>query len=564
MSQTYQLLKTEINKLDQELCRKLKIEKDEGKMFSLLMLKKLSGYKELQLEEFYSEGGREYQIDGVYFQDLDDEFQINIITCEFKQDEGTFKDKDITDLINNGLPYLLLNEDKGSDVNKKIKNIRDEINERKTNYKEKYEVVVKFITTSETVLSQHGKNEFLKFQADWQSNGINITHEEINGEKLSALFSKRAVLNTEMPIKLSGRSFYTLSGKEGFVCRLPVQQIVNMYCGFKYNGIHYPGYTDFLFEDNVRKNLGLERRINQSIYDTAVDKINAVDFEYFNNGLTIIYDTKVSGNFSQDSPIIYLKGLQVVNGCQTVATLIKAYEDKKLIKINDMYINCRFIKRINDKGFISSVITYTNSQNAISERDLRSNDRIQYDIQGILKNNDILYERKLNEFQNEVEEKRLDALDAAQSYLCCELQEPYRAKQQKRDLFGSLYKAIFDTFKQGLAYQLYVSNKVLEYATRKKLELQNKKRKIKRTGKKPYFSISDLAIIHGSYHAAALLYKKYYLGKDLMNVVKTYSYPEKVDNEYRDIILNIVKAIKSKEIKREALAQYFKSSESYK
>ena len=104
-----------------------------------------------------------------------------------------------------------------------------------------------------------------------------------------------------------------------------------------------------------------------------------------------------------------------------------------------MYINCRFIKRIADKEFINSVITFTNSQNAISERDLRSNDRIQYDLQSILKNNNILYERKLNEFQDEAETKRLDALDAAQSYLCCELQEPYRAKQQKKDLFGGLY-----------------------------------------------------------------------------------------------------------------------------
>lgn len=563
MSLTRQLIKTEINKLGQELCKKLKIEKDDGKKFSLLMLKKLSGYKELQLEEFYCEGGREYQIDGVYFQDLDDEFQINIITCEFKQGVGTFGDKDITDLINNGLPYLLLNEKRGLDVNEKLKNIREEINERKANYKERYAVVIKFITTSEEVLSPHGKNEFSKFQVDWQSKGINIIHEEINGEKLSALFSKRSVLNTEMPIKLSGRSFYSLSGKDGFVCRLPVRQVINMYCGFEDNGIKYPGYGDFLFEDNVRKNLGLEKRINQSIYDTATDEAVAVDFEYFNNGLTIIYDEKPAGNFGQDSPIIYLKGLQVVNGCQTVATLVKAYEDKKLKKINDMYINCRFIKRIIDKGFISSVITYTNSQNAISERDLRSNDRIQYEIQGILRNNDILYERKLNEFQNEVDEKRLDALDAAQSYLCCELQEPYRAKQQKKDLFGGLYKTIFDASKHGLAYQLYFTNRILEYATRKKLELQSKKRKIKKTGKKPYFSLSDLVITNGSYHIAALLYKKYYLGQDLTNIVRTYSYPENIDDDYRDIVLILVKDIKSKDIKRETLAQHFKSLESY-
>ena len=404
----------------------------------------------------------------------------------------------------------------------------------------------------------------MQFQANWQSNGIDIIHEEINGEKLSALFAKRSVLNTEIPIKLSGRSFYPLSGKDGFVCRLPIQQVINMYCGFEDNGVKYPGYGDFLFEDNVRKNLGLEKRINQSIYDTATDEEVAVDFEYFNNGLTVIYDDKSAGNFGQDSPIIYLKSLQVVNGCQTVATLVKAYEDKKLTKINDMYITCRFIKRITDKGFISSVITYTNSQNAISERDLRSNDRIQYEIQGILKNNGILYERKLNEFQNEDDEKRLDALNAAQSYLCCELQEPYRAKQQKKDLFGALYKVIFNDSKQDLAYQLYISNKVLEYAHKKKLDLQREKRKIKKAGRRPYFSLADLVVTNGSYHIAALLYKKYYLGQDLTNIVRTFAYPKDIDGDYRDTVSIIVKEIKHKDIKREALARYFKSLDSYK
>ena len=115
MGLTYQLMKTEIDKLDKEFCKKLKIDKDMGKKFSLLMLKKLSGYKELLLEEFFCEGNREYQIDGVYLKDSDDEFQINIITCEFKQKDRPFGDKDITDLISNGLPYLILNEKRGSD-----------------------------------------------------------------------------------------------------------------------------------------------------------------------------------------------------------------------------------------------------------------------------------------------------------------------------------------------------------------------------------------------------------------------------------------------------------------
>ena len=151
--------------------------------------------------------------------------------------------------------------------------------------------------------------------------------EEINSKKLSALFSTRSVVKTTVPIKLSGKSYYQLSGKEGFVCRLPVQEIIKLYFGFEDDEKKYGGYGDFLFTDNVRKNLGLERKINKKIYETATTTSLAVDFEYFNNGLTVIYD-ELTGALTGDSPILFIRGLQIVNGCQTVNTLIKAYDDE--------------------------------------------------------------------------------------------------------------------------------------------------------------------------------------------------------------------------------------------
>jgi len=78
----------------------------------------------------------------------------------------------------------------------------------------------------------------------------------------------------------------------------------------------------------------------------------------------------------------------------------------------------------------------------------------------------IFYERKLNEFREEEDDKRIDALDAAQAYLCCELQEPHRAKQQKKDLFDALYARIFDSSKPDLAYKLFISYRILEYSLR--------------------------------------------------------------------------------------------------
>ena len=110
---------------------------------------------------------------------------------------------------------------------------------------------------------------------------------------------------------------------------------------------------------------------------------------------------------------------------------------------------------------MQSVTTYTNSQNAISERDLHSNDSIQYSIQTILNKFDILYERKLNEFKDN-DKLTIDALDTAQAFLCCELKKPHKAKQEKKKLFGVLYGEIFNSSKSDSAYKLFISYLVLD------------------------------------------------------------------------------------------------------
>ena len=69
---------------------------------------------------------------------------------------------------------------------------------------------------------------------------------------------------------------------------MPVQEIIKLYFGFEDGEKKYGGYGDFLFTDNVRKNLGLERKINKKIYETATTTSLAVDFEYLNKGWIVI------------------------------------------------------------------------------------------------------------------------------------------------------------------------------------------------------------------------------------------------------------------------------------
>lgn len=552
------MIKKEVNGIDKKLATQAKAH-DDGKKFSLLVLKKLSGYRGQKLLKFYSDSGGDHQIDSVYLYEGKDELVINIVTCIFSsKPQATFSDKDITDFII-GLHYLLFGGDAPVDINEKIKEIKSEIDEQKESYENNYSVSVKFVSSADVVLNHDSKAQMTKFQNEITTSGIDFSFEEINGQNISAMFSSRVVLKTAIPIKLSGRSYYPLTAKEGFICRLPVNELIKIYFGFKDGLKDYKGYGDYLFTDNIRKDLGIERKINQKIYETATDDAASEEFEYFNNGLTILYD-EISGAVTGDSPSIYLKGLQVVNGCQTVNTLIRAHNDGKLSE--SIYITCRFIKRTDDQKFVQSVITYTNSQNAISERDLHSNDPVQYNIQTLLDKYHVFYERKLNEFKDVSETALIiDALDAAQAYLCCELKRPNKAKQEKRKLFGVLYEEIFDSKKSDLAHRLLISHLVLDAVLVRQAEHRQKKLKTKKAGKTPKYKIDDLVISHGSYHIAARLYQKWFgADSDLEKTAKNKKLPKCFNEDYKKTIEEIAMTIEKSGTQREDIPKYFKAN----
>jgi len=559
MNLTYKLLQTELDTIPLKLYQEADATM-EGKKFSFLILKKLSGYVGEKLIKSYTDGGGDHQVDGVFFNE-ENELQINIATCKFTQkDDDPIKDKDITDFIKHGLEYLIFGEDGGMSFNSKIRDMKDEIDELRKEYKEKFSICLKFISTSETVLSHNGRNMVDKFLSKLQPLGISATFELYNGRKLSSIFSNRYTPNNLIPVKLSGKSYYPLTTKEGFICRLPVSELIKIYKGFKDGDIEYQGYHEYLFTDNVRRSLGLEKKINEHIYSTATDPNSAPYFEYYNNGLTIIYDQK-SGNLIQDSPVIYMKGMQVVNGCQTVSTLIEAHENNELCE--EIYLTARFIKRDDENNFITSVITYTNSQNAITDRDLHSNDEIQYEIQSILKKLGIYYERKLNEYKDEADEYRLDALEAAQAYLCCEMRQPHTAKQKKKKLFNEFYTEVFKKADIDLPYKLLLSFYVLEYTLKCQSKHRRKKNRTKKLGKSPRFSIRDMIIVHGTYHIASILYHSAFLKAERSDLYKLAKdaltnnnfYP-KLEAKYEKIIDRIEEILRKNNIDKASVRNY--------
>lgn len=138
------------------------------------------------------------------------------------------------------------------------------------------------------------------------------------------------------------------------------------------------GDLDILYEKNVRKFLGGKRKVNKGIEDTLVK--NPERFGLYNNGITIVVH-----NFElQEGNSYLLTEPYVVNGCQTTRTiwetLLKKLDAggtgqnpqidswKKQLEQGIVVIK---VVKVGEHGeeLLKKTTKYTNSQNAVSEKD---------------------------------------------------------------------------------------------------------------------------------------------------------------------------------------------------
>ena len=193
------------------------------------------------------------------------------------------------------------------------------------------------------------------------------------------------------------------------------------------------------FEENVRIYLKQRARVNRSIKGTALSDEGRLFF-YFNNGITITcgrfrYSTTIR------SPIIELENIQVVNGCQTIHALYEAFlEDPS--RFDHIDLLCR-IYETQDAHLATSIAEYTNSQTAVSSRDIRSVDYVQKKLEAEFAAKDLFYKRKRNQFSGRARPTRIDAEKAGQVLFAFYNAMPAEAKNRKRVIFAEKYDDIF-------------------------------------------------------------------------------------------------------------------------
>ena len=148
----------------------------------------------------------------------------------------------------------------------------------------------------------------------------------------------------------------------------------------------YEKFGPRLLEANVRSFLSVKAKgVNAGLQNTLR---NAPErFMAYNNGIVLVADEMRLGRAADGSPgISWLRGMQIVNGGQTTASIFfakKKYADTDLSKVRvpAKIIVMKEQDPAKEEALVSDISRYANSQNAVRQSDLSANKPFHVDIE---------------------------------------------------------------------------------------------------------------------------------------------------------------------------------------
>jgi hypothetical protein len=141
-------------------------------------------------------------------------------------------------------------------------------------------------------------------------------------------------------------------------------------------------YGAKLFEFNVRSFLQARGAVNRGIQRTI--KQEPSRFLAYNNGLTATADEIDVSTWHGETVITRLKGLQIVNGAQTTASIHRAHKIDKL-PLDEIAVSMKLTLVSEDKldEFVPLIARYANTQNPIQVADLSASDKFHQQFEAL-------------------------------------------------------------------------------------------------------------------------------------------------------------------------------------
>lgn len=329
---------------------------NDGQRFVAWYLRNVHSRDMNQARDDVTDGSNDKQIDAVIVDD--DKQTIFIIQGKFIGD-GHVDGQPLREVLSSWIQIRDLVRLQES-ANQKLKRKLSEISQA---LEDEYEVVFELITTGS--LTHAASTDLAAFQQDLAELSENedfsaslniIDQEEIKRRYDIALEKDNPSINHVVSLTDSKFLNFEISDNKVVIVALPLKEC-----------IAFPGIKDgTLFQKNVRQSLGLSNRVNKGIKHTIYsDKYK--DFFFFHNGITAICN-----KLSIVDQSLKLRGLSIVNGCQSLSTILSCSE--KVKNLEDAFVLFRFYEiPQRDRG--DKISINTNSQSAVKPRDLRSNDK---------------------------------------------------------------------------------------------------------------------------------------------------------------------------------------------
>lgn len=320
------------------------------------------------------------------------------------------------------------------------------------------------------------KTDIKALYTNYNDKGINFQIKFYNYEELEELYDDIEIPKNEVSLKVIPNEYFIKKLNYHDENETPVETIVTSIVANSLKPI-IEEKKELILALNVRYYKG-ENDINSKI-KKEYSKGKKSNFWILNNGIYAVCE-----HFEVDGDKLTIKNFQIVNGGQTTKTLTRIVNDLS----DEVQILMRLTK-IQDKTRISKIsmdiAVASNSQNAISARDLHSGDRIQNKIYSNLDAVGIFYDKKdgewatvnkkkyRNPFGNSPMHLKIHNIDLGVAYLSFYLQVPISTVGRHKLVFSEIYcDQIFnmDVNEDDQFYKLMLAHRISERVNRIKTE----------------------------------------------------------------------------------------------
>lgn len=331
---------------------------NDGQRFVAWYMRNIHLLDQRQAKDAVTDGQGDKQIDAVYIDE--DEQKIYVVQGKYYLGESIDAEP-VREVISSWSQFhdlAKLQDNANLKLKTKIAEIATALEE------DSYCICFELITTSTfTESAQHDIDAFQSKLSEDDGSDFNAQFSVIDKQGLMDSYNRvleqtNPILNHVIALE-DGKFLRTeISSTNVLLAVLPLKECIKI-----------PGIKDgSLFQKNVRQSLGINNSVNKKIKNTINNPDKCSDFFFFHNGITAICNKMEEidpGKFK-------FYGLNVVNGCQSLNTILSCSENVK--KREDAYILFRFYE-IPQRDRADSISTNTNTQSTVKARDLRSNSR---------------------------------------------------------------------------------------------------------------------------------------------------------------------------------------------